>query len=325
MRRGRQASAGYALLSDEMPQMRAVDGKKVKKRISRLNISIASGKGGTGKTTIAANMAYMLAQSGQSVAYVDCDVEEPNGHLFLKPEISDTTEVSIPIPKVNYEKCNFCGKCAEVCSFNAIAVLADKVMIFPSMCHGCGGCYHLCPEEAIEEIDRPIGVVNKGTGQGVIFIEGRLNVGEAISPPITRAAKQVMPISGISLIDAPPGTSCPVLEAIGGTDYVILVTEPTPFGLNDLKLAVGMVRVLDLPFGVIVNRSDIGDDRVDEYCREEKIDVLLKIPFDRQYAADSSRGDLIMKHHPEYGDKLMQVFKNIKDRFNGNGTGSTER
>lgn len=305
--------------------MRAEHDTKVKERIERLIISIASGKGGTGKTTIAANMAYMLAHSGRTVTYIDCDVEEPNGHVFLKPDYVRKSDVCVPIPKVNYDKCNFCGKCAETCQFNAIAVLADKVMIFPSLCHGCGGCYHLCPEEAIEETDRPIGVINSGTGQGVNFIEGRLNVGEAISPPITRALKQVMPISGISFIDAPPGTSCPVIEAVNDTDYVILVTEPTPFGLNDLKLAVEMVRALHLPFGVIINRADIGDDRVDKYCRDEQIEILLKIPFDRSIAESYSRGDLISLKQDDYGRRLMDVYKNIESRINGNGTGNTQR
>lgn len=290
-----------------------------------MKISIASGKGGTGKTTIAANMAWMLAREGEDVTYVDCDVEEPNGHIFLKPEYSETRDVTVPVPEVNYEKCNFCGKCAEVCQFNAIAVLADKVMIFPSMCHGCGACYHLCPEEAIEETDRPIGVINKGTGQGVRFAEGRLNVGEAISPPITRVLHQVMPTSGISFIDAPPGTSCPVIEAINGTDFVILVTEPTPFGLNDLKLAVGMVRVLELPFAVIVNRSDIGDGRIDDYCKEENIDILLRIPFDRKFATAYSRGELLAHHDAKYGRKLLETFENIRKRIDGNGTGNTQR
>jgi len=290
-----------------------------------LQISIASGKGGTGKTTIASNMAYALAQTGQAVSYIDCDVEEPNGHIFFKPSYESCTEVSVKIPQVDYSKCNFCGVCAEVCRFNAIAVVADKVLIFPSLCHGCGGCHHLCPEKAIEEVDRPIGVINDGTGQGVRFIEGRLNVGEAISPPLTRVLKRNMPILGISFIDAPPGTSCPAIEAISGTDYVILVTEPTPFGLNDLKLAVEMVRALGLRFGVIINRSDIGDGRVIEYCYGEKIEILHSIPFDRHVAEVYSRGDLMAMHNNDLGESLLRVYEKIKDRVAADGTGNTKR
>ena len=290
-----------------------------------MKIAIASGKGGTGKTTVASNMAYALARAGWKAAYIDCDVEEPDGHIFINPEKATSTDVSVKIPQVHLDKCNFCGTCADVCRFNALAVLADKVLVFPSLCHGCGACYHLCPEKAIEEIDRPIGVINDGTGQGVHFMEGRLNIGEAISPPLTRVLKRNMPDSGVSFIDAPPGTSCPAIEAVSDTDYVILVTEPTPFGLNDLKLAVEMVRALGLPFGVIINRADIGDSRVADYCAGENIEILKSIPFDRHAAETYSRGELIAENNREFGDSLISVYEKIENRIAADGTGNTQR
>ncbi|RKX25090.1 MAG: (4Fe-4S)-binding protein, partial [Candidatus Zixiibacteriota bacterium] len=241
-----------------------------------MEISIASGKGGTGKTTIATNLAVAIAKMGKEVSYLDCDVEEPNGSIFLKPEITEKFDVTVLIPRVIHDKCNLCGECSAACEYNAIAVLGKTVEVFDSLCHSCGGCLDVCPEDAIEEIPRTIGSISHGIGMGVEFYEGRLNIGEAISPPITKELRKLANKSNVTIIDAPPGTSCPVIEAINGTDFVILVTEPTPFGLNDLKLAIGMMREIDLPFGVVINRSDIGDNRTDEYCHDEKIDILMK-------------------------------------------------
>jgi len=280
-----------------------------------LKISIASGKGGTGKTTIATNLAAALAKKGLDVSYVDCDVEEPNGHIFLKPALAGRRDVVVMIPEVDLEKCTFCGECAEICEFNAIAVIKDNVMVFPSLCHNCGGCFHICPEKAISEVPRNIGVINDGTGLNVRFMEGRLNIGESQAPPVTRQIKKVMPMSQVTLIDAPPGTSCPVIEAVNDTDYVILVTEPTPFGLNDLKLAVGMVRELDLPFGVVINRSDMGDDRTEEYCRDEKIEVLMRMPFDRKIAEAYSRGGMLPAFNGGYDEKLYGLYRTIAERI----------
>lgn len=277
-------------------------------------ISIASGKGGTGKTTIATNLAAALAKKGLDVTYVDCDVEEPNGHIFLKPALAGKRDVTVMIPVVDLEKCTFCCECADICEFNAIAVLKDNVMVFPSLCHNCGGCYHICPEKAISEIPRNIGVINDGTGHNVRFMEGRLSIGESQAPPVIREIKKVMPMSQVVLIDAPPGTSCPVIEAIASTDFVILVTEPTPFGLNDLKLAVGMVRKLNLPFGVIINRSDLGDDRTEIYCRDEKIEVLMRLPFDRRIAKTYSWGGLLPANKGGYSEKLYGLYRTIAER-----------
>jgi len=290
-----------------------------------LKISIASGKGGTGKTTIATNLAVALANTGKNVAYLDCDVEEPNGSIFLKPEIEEQFDVAVPVPKVDLDKCTLCGDCSAACEYHAIAVLGKTVEIFPSLCHGCGGCYDICPEDAIEEVPRTIGRISRGVGMGVEFYEGRLNVGEALSPPVTKALRKLVTMSGVTIIDAPPGTSCPVIEAISGTDFVILVTEPTPFGLNDLELAVGMVREIGLPYAVVINCSDIGDSRTEEYCHREEIDILMKIPYDRQVAEAYSRGEMIFSIDSRYEKSLYELYLNIVNWVNHDGTSHSQR
>jgi len=290
-----------------------------------VKIAIASGKGGTGKTTLATNLAAVLVKRNEDVVYIDCDVEEPDGHIFFNPDIDSRRPVNVLVPKVDMSRCNFCGKCSEICEYNAIAVLSDKVMVFPSLCHSCGGCSNICPEQAIDEIPRAIGSINSGIGQGVRFYEGRLNIGEAFAPPVTKELRRSVAWSPVALIDAPPGTSCPVIEAVRETDFVILVTEPTPFGLNDLKLAVEMTRALKLPFGVVINRSDLGDDRVDEYCREEGIDILLRIPFERRFAEAYSNGLMPLAVDPVYADKLYALHNDIMKRIHNGGTGNTQR
>ena len=252
---------------------------------------------------------------GKDVAYLDCDVEEPNGRIFLKPEITEQIDVTVPVPRVDLDKCTFGGECSAACEYHAIAVLGKTVEVFASLCHGCGGCSDICPEDAIEEIPRTIGHISRGVGMGVEFLEGRLNVGEAISPPVTKALKKLAITSDVAIIDAPPGTSCPVIEAINDTDFVILVTEPTPFGLNDLKLAVGMVREIGLPFGVVINRSDIGDNKTDEYCHRERIDILKKIPFSRRLAEAYSRGEMMFGVDSEYERGLRELYENIVGRI----------
>jgi MinD superfamily P-loop ATPase len=208
-------------------------------------ISVASGKGGTGKTLVATSLALSLKDSGK-VQLLDCDVEEPNDHVFLKPEITGSKNVSILVPKVDEEKCTYCGKCAEVCAYHAIAVLGNHVLTFPQLCHGCGACSYLCPEKAISEESRETGVVERGRSDGVGFVQGKLAVGEAMAPPVIRKVKEYAHNDGTVIIDVPPGTSCPVVEAIRGSDFCMLVTEPTPFGLNDLTLAVETVRELNI-------------------------------------------------------------------------------
>ncbi len=249
------------------------------------------------------------------MAYLDCDVEEPNGGIFLKPTINSKSAVNVLIPQIDLEKCTFCGECAEICEFNAIAVLKDNVIVFNSLCHSCGGCYHICPENAITEAPRKIGEIQSGAANGLQFMEGRLNIGESQAPPVTKQLKKGMPESDIAIIDAPPGTSCPVIEAISKTDYLILVSEPTPFGLHDLKLAVGMACELKLPYGVIINRADLGDKLTEDYCQNEGIEVLLRIPFDQRIAEAYSEGKMACNQSKKYREDLYRLYENISGRL----------
>jgi MinD superfamily P-loop ATPase len=276
-----------------------------------LKIAIASGKGGTGKTTVATNLAKV---SPVAACYADCDVEEPDGHIFLKPRVFRTTLVTRPIPKVDMSICDLCGKCAEVCRFNAIAVLPHKVMLFDDLCHGCGGCTIACPLEAIHEDGREIGVVEKGKCGGLDFIAGRLHVGESIVSPLVRAVKQELPENGLTILDASPGTSCPVVTAVQGADFCILVTEPTPFGLNDLMLAVQMTRKLGVPFGVVINRDGIGNSDTEDYCKAEGVSILARIPDDRRIAEAYSRGEMIVDAVPGMRDKFLSLLTQIVSR-----------
>jgi MinD superfamily P-loop ATPase len=277
-----------------------------------MKIAIASGKGGTGKTTVAVNLARIISKHGP-VQYVDCDVEEPNGNLFLKPDIiTRIVSATIPVPVVNPELCIHCGACSNLCQFHAIAALPKLTMVFAELCHGCGGCERICPEKAISEIGRPIGIVECGMSGSIAFVYGRLNVGEAMSPPLIRTVQEYISIDKTVIIDAPPGTSCPVIATIKDCDVVMLVTEPTPFGLNDLKLAVEMVRVLNIPLGVVINRADMGDDQVEHYCDEEGIAVWGRIPHDRQIAEAYSRGEIAVDVLP----KTRVFFEIIIDAIN---------
>jgi len=278
-------------------------------------ISVASGKGGTGKTTIAVNLALYLAQNGtESIQFLDCDVEEPNAYIFLKPEIQKRQKVCILVPEVDKTKCNFCGKCAQVCAYNAIAVLKDKVLVFPQLCHGCGGCALFCPEGAITEKEREIGLLEQGKTRQIDFIQGKLNISEPMATPIIREVKKKIDANAISIIDVAPGTSCPVIEAVNQSDFCLLVTEPTPFGLNDLKLAVEVLRKLKVKFGVIINRAGIGDDKVKKYCEDEKIEVLAEIPYDRNVAVLYSHGISILIE-ADYARIFEKLWDSIKRKI----------
>jgi len=277
-----------------------------------LIISVASGKGGTGKTTIAVNLALSLS----NVQLLDCDVEEPNCHIFIKPVFENKNTVFIPIPQVDSKKCDGCGRCQEFCAYNAIAVVNKEVLIFPELCHGCGSCAYFCPNDAIEEENKKIGIIEIGKKNGIQFVHGKLDVGMMMSPPVIRAVKKHINKKKTVIIDAPPGTSCPVITAINDTDFVILVTEPTPFGLNDLSLAVEVVRKLKIPFGVIINRSDLGNKKTDEYCVRENIPILMRIPFSKKIAEIYSRGDSIIETLPEYRENFQRLFENIKQGKN---------
>ena len=271
-------------------------------------ISVASGKGGTGKTTVAVNLALSLS----NVQFLDCDVEEPNAHIFLKPHINNRVPVFIPVPEVDKNKCNFCGRCQEVCAYNAIAVLKTDILIFRELCHGCGACSYFCPQKAIKEVDKEIGVVEIGSKDSLQFVHGRLNIGEAMAPPLTRAVKQYINPTRDVIVDVPPGTSCPVIEAIKGSDFCILVTEPTPFGLYDLILAVEVLRKLKMPFGVIINRSDLGNSKTEDYCKKENISILMRIPFKKEIAMAYSKGIPVVEAFPEY----KKDFRELLDKIN---------
>lgn len=275
-------------------------------------IAIASGKGGTGKTTLATAMAGVLGASGQ---LLDCDVEEPNAHLFLNPRISESRRVTVPVPRIDESKCTYCRKCQEVCRFNALVVLPGHVLVFDQLCHGCGGCVRRCPERCITEGEREIGFVEKGLAGDLEWVQGRLRIGEAMAPPLIREVKKEMSPGKTVLIDAPPGTSCPVIASVQGSDFVILVTEPTPFGRHDLKLAIDAVRVLGIPCGVVLNRADMGDRGTHELCSAEGIPVLLEIPHDRKTAENYASGGLITDVHPEYKDSFVSLADDIRRRI----------
>jgi MinD superfamily P-loop ATPase len=276
-------------------------------------ISVASGKGGTGKTTVATNLALLLAENrSKKIQFLDCDVEEPNSYIFLKPEIKKTEPVCLLVPEVDETKCNFCGKCAEVCAYNAIFVAKNKVLLFSTLCHGCGGCSLLCPENAISEKKRELGVLEKGKAGEIEFAQGKLNIGEPMPVPVIREVKKVIDPDSINIVDVPPGTSCPVIEAVKGSDFCVLVTEPTPFGLNDLKLAVELLKKLGMKFGVVINRHGIGDDKVDEYCQKENVSILARIPYDREVAVFYSKGIPLLEKVKGYKEIFFRILDSIK-------------
>ncbi len=272
-----------------------------------MTLAIASGKGGTGKTTVAVNLARVL---GSAVQLLDCDVENPNTHLFLRGNTRKEEIVTIPVPQVDEQLCDGCGECGKFCQYHAIVVPDAAPLVFPEMCHGCGGCASVCPKGAIREVDKRIGVITTGEAGNVTLIQGRLDVGLPLVPPLIRAVKASLRGGLPAVLDAPPGTSCPVVAAVRDVDCVVLVTEPTPFGLHDLKLAVAVVRELGIPFGVVVNRIGAGDDRVHAFCEKENIPVLLEIPDDRRIAESYSRGNLLLEALPEY----LELFEHLAER-----------
>jgi MinD superfamily P-loop ATPase len=276
-------------------------------------VAVASGKGGTGKTTVSVNLARVL---GSEVRLLDCDVEEPNAHLFLNGSMIKEETITIPIPQVDESLCDGCAECGKFCEYHAIVTFGTAPLVFPEMCHGCGGCTMVCPQKAIREIDKRIGVVETLQAGNITLIQGRLDVGSAMAPPLIRAVKACLKNGLPAILDAPPGTSCPVIATIRETDFVILVTEPTPFGLHDLKIAADMVRELGIPFGVVVNRVGIGDDRVHVYCKEKNISVILEIPDDRRIAEAYSRGELIVESLPEYRGLFLSLIEKTINLYN---------
>lgn len=271
-------------------------------------ISVASGKGGTGKTTIATNLALSL----ENAQFIDCDVEEPNANVFLKAKIKDSKNVLVMVPEIDKNKCDFCGKCSEFCMYNAIAVVPSNVLVFPDLCHSCKGCELVCPREAVNWQKRSVGKIEHGQKNGIDFYHGLLNIGEIMAIPVIKALKKLVDPTKDVILDAPPGTSCPVIETIAGSDYCILVTEPTAFGLHDLKLAVEVVKRLSLSFGVIINCDGIGDSRVVDYCNEQKIPILLKIPHSMEIAQLYSKGIPFIDGIPEWNKKFKDLYKTIE-------------
>jgi MinD superfamily P-loop ATPase len=288
-------------------------------------IAVASGKGGTGKTTIATNLVVSMAADAQNgigrsrdlanPLFLDCDVEEPNAALFLRPVLDEREDVGILIPEVDLSKCTFCRRCAEVCVWHAIAVVGEKVLIFPELCHGCGSCTLNCPEGAISEVLSVMGTLESGRSGPITFAQGTLDVGQAMSVPIIRQLKGRHLSGGderIAILDAQPGASCPVVETMRGSDYVLMVTEPTPFGLHDLRLAVEVARdELGLAVGVVVNRDGIGDAGVEEYCAAEEVPILMHIPLDRRIGEAISDGKVLVEALPEYRPQFRQLYERI--------------
>jgi MinD superfamily P-loop ATPase len=288
-------------------------------------IAVASGKGGTGKTTVATSLALSIAEGGPvypgGQLFLDCDVEEPNAALFLKPVLDRSQEVGIPIPEVDPDRCTYCGRCAQVCVWHAIAVVGHKVLVFPELCHGCGSCTLNCPVGTIRESLHVMGTLESGQAGPIRFGHGILNVGQAMAVPIIRQlkAKHLVDASqGVTILDAPPGTSCPVVETIRGAGFVLLVTEPTPFGLHDLRLTVQVARdELGLPLGVVINRDGVGDTGVEEYCAAEGIPILMRIPLDRRIAEAISSGEALVTALPEYRPRFRRLYEWIAHRDNG--------
>ncbi len=274
-------------------------------------LSIASGKGGTGKTTVALSVATLISMQGRSVALLDCDVEEPNANLFLGAPVESTEEVCVPVPFVDESKCDGCGECEKICAFSAIVLVRGLPLLFPEMCHSCGGCALVCTPKAITERDRRIGVIERGIAGRIRYAGGRLDIGEVMSPPLIKAVKKSYPEAEVRILDSPPGTSCPVIETVRDGDYLVLVTEPTPFGLNDLSLAVDMARAVGVPFGVVINRSGENDHIVADYCEAEGIDIITTIPDSRSVAEHYSRGDFILHLIGLYGDRIQAIVDHV--------------
>ncbi|MFP4466828.1 MAG: P-loop NTPase [Candidatus Goldiibacteriota bacterium] len=278
-------------------------------------IAIASGKGGTGKTTAAVNLALSL----DNAQLIDCDVEEPNAHLFLRPEIESSGKIYTPVPRVDHNKCTYCGNCSRVCEFGAAAVIppsadgkgSGNVLIYDHLCHSCGACAVLCPQNAMYEADHEIGSIDKGKRGGLLYACGRLKIGEIAAPRLIRETKKCIDKSRTVIIDAPPGTSCPVIAAVSGSDYVLLAAEPTPFGVNDLHLTVMMLRKMSLPCGVLINRAGENDGIIEDYCARAGVDVILKIPFSRKAAEIYSRGDTLVETDKNY----REIFKVLADKL----------
>lgn len=283
-----------------------------------MNISILSGKGGTGKTTISTNLSILLSENHENVSYFDFDVEEPNGFIFLKPDIEIENKVFKKVPKIDKELCTNCGECSKLCKFNAISITPNNSTVFEKLCHDCGLCYIACPVQAISEILREIGKIESGKSKDISNLNafrGVLNIGEPSGVPVISALKKFLDVDSINILDAPPGSSCSVINTVEDSDYSILVTEPTKFGLHDLKIAVEVLRYLNIPFGVLINKSDEFDFIIENYCENEKIDILGKIPFSRNIANKYSKGDILINSDAEFTQNLQNIASELEKRL----------
>ncbi|MGO0122546.1 P-loop NTPase [Desulfothermobacter acidiphilus] len=271
-------------------------------------LAVASGKGGVGKTTVAVNLALA---ADEELTLMDADVEEPNSHLLLKPVIENEIPVPLMVPVFHRDRCTGCGRCVEVCAYHALALIEREVLIFDKLCHACGGCVYFCPETALTEGERTIGWLREGHAGQIRFLQGEIVVGEALAVPVIKALRSRRG-KNLTLIDCPPGTSCPVIQAVRGADYCLVVTEPTPFGYHDLRLLVEMLKVLEVPAGVIINRADLGDDEVEAYCRQENLPVLLKIPFDPEIAHSFAAGTPLVTQSPRWRQIFAELWRKLK-------------
>jgi MinD superfamily P-loop ATPase len=278
-----------------------------------VRVAIASGKGGTGKTTVATNLAWVAAQAKKSVVYLDCDVEEPNGQIFLRPIKDWQKTVTVSVPRVDPVVCDLCGQCGQICQFSAIVCVGQKVLVFPELCHSCGGCDLVCPLSAITEVPRGIATVMAGHTGSLRYVQGLLNIGEAMSPPVIRAVKAEAPEADLVIVDAPPGTACPVVEAVKGCDHVLLVTEPTPFGLHDLELALETVRSLGISCEVVINRAGLNGSTTKELCRRKGVEVVAEFPDSRRVAEAYSRGELASEKDPEIRDLVGSLLGHLEN------------
>ena len=276
-------------------------------------VTLASGKGGTGKTTVSAALASVWPEPPIAV---DLDVEEPNLHLFLKPHILAQEKATMPIPEIDSSRCTYCGACSQLCQFKAIAVMGEVALTFPEMCHGCGGCFRVCPENALRPVTRELGEVSWGNAGAIDFLMGRLRVGEAMSPPLMRAVKNRLDAMIAKrpkdvIIDAPPGVSCPAVNAVMDSDVIVMITEPTPFGLYDLNLAREAFAPMNKPMGIVVNRTGLGDKRLYDYCQDHSLDILAEIPYSREIAEAYSQGCIIS----EISDAQRDLFEGLAQRL----------
>jgi MinD superfamily P-loop ATPase len=271
-------------------------------------ISIASGKGGTGKTTVAVNLALSL----ENVQLLDCDVEAPNVHILLQPDTCRTRSVYTVVPMILEERCDYCGRCAEFCAYNALFTTSDNVTVFSELCHSCGGCSLVCPRDAIVDEKKPIGTITTGSAKGIELVYGELNVGEPMAVPLIREVQKQIRRDKTVLIDAPPGTACPLVASVYRSDYCLLVAEPTPFGLHDLKITVQVLRELNIPLGVVVNRAGIGDRNIYTYCQKEDLPILLEIPFRRRIAELYSSGIPFVVEMSEWTERFHQLLHDIE-------------